>query len=189
MNVVPLGPLQASLPFHDISTRVRFLNLLTYPTPNSIHCAALLHSMASLEDLQDEWNHLYRTQLPSLAKAKSPSQPKWPVRLDHCFARIILDNTVGKDKPWNQVVKSPAYKNMSRQQLEDAIQMGTKVAKGEEDLVELDEKSLALRGKMSKRKKGTGMLAKKRKFQGEEDGEVQSTEKTPHKAAKRPSAR
>lgn len=73
-------------------------------------------AMPSLEDLREQWNHLYRTQLPALAKAKDAAQPKWPVQLDHCFARIILDNAVGKDRPWNQVLKSPAYKNMSREQ-------------------------------------------------------------------------
>lgn len=121
-------------------------------------CANSIHSMSSdpsapIEDLQDKWNHLYRTRLPTLAKAKDPAQPKWPVQLDHCFARIVLDNAVGKDRPWAQVVKSPAYKNMSRQQLEDAIELGEKLASGEENLVELDEKSLALRGKKSKVKR------------------------------------
>lgn len=105
-----------------------------------------------IEDLQDKWNHLYRTRLPKLAKAKDPVQPKWPVQLDHCFARIVLDNAVGKDRPWAQVLKSPAYKNMSRQQLKDAIELGEKLANGEENLVELDERSLALRGKKSKLK-------------------------------------
>lgn len=34
------------------------------------------------------------TTLPSLAQACDPAQPTWSVTLDHCFARIILDNTV-----------------------------------------------------------------------------------------------
>lgn len=109
-------------------------------------------AMSSLEDLREQWNHLYRTQLPALAKAKDAAQPKWPVQLDHCFARIILDNAVGKDRPWNQVLKSPAYKNMSREQLDSAIALGEKLSRGEEDLVALDERSLSLRGKKSKAK-------------------------------------
>ncbi|KAJ4421911.1 hypothetical protein N0V82_003408 [Gnomoniopsis sp. IMI 355080] len=123
----------------------------------------------SLDDLQDKWNFLYRTRLPSLAKAKDPAQPEWPVRLDHCFARIVLDNAVGKDRPWPQVVKSPAYKNMSRQQLEDAIELGEKLASGEENLVELDEKSLALRGKRSKLQGKARSATKKRKVEKEDD--------------------
>lgn len=106
--------------------------------------------MSSLEDLREQWNHLYRNRLPSLAKAKDAAQPKWPVQLDHCFARIILDNAVGKDRPWNQVLKSPAYKHMSREQLDSAIALGEKLSNGEADLVALDERSLALRGKKSK---------------------------------------
>lgn len=127
-----------------------------------------MSSTLSLDDLKDRWNHLYRTRLPCLAKAKDPVQPKWPVQLDHCFARIVLDNAVGKDRPWAQVVKSPAYKNMSRQQLEDAIELGEKLANGDEDLVALDEKSLALRGKKSKLGARAQPVAKKRKAETQE---------------------
>ncbi|KAK2596531.1 hypothetical protein N8I77_013417 [Diaporthe amygdali] len=119
--------------------------------------------MSSLEDLRESWNHLYRTRLPFLAKAKDESQPKWPVQLDHCFARIILDNAIGKDRPWNQVLKSPAYKHMSREQLEAAITFGEKLSTGDEDLVALDEKSLSLRGKKSKVNSGSQAAQKKRK--------------------------
>lgn len=124
-----------------------------------------------IEDLQDKWNNLYRTRLPKLAKAKDPAQPKWPVQLDHCFARIVLDNAVGKVRPWAQVVKSPAYKNMSRQQLEDAIELGEKLANGEENLVELDERSLALRGKKSKLKGEAQPASGKRKVAKKDDEE------------------
>lgn len=126
--------------------------------------------MSSLEDLRDQWNHLYRTQLPALAKAKDAAQPKWPVQLDHCFARIILDNAVGKGRPWNQVLKSPAYKNMSREQLDSAIALGEKLSKGEEDLVALDERSLSLRGKKSKAKTETAASQKKRKGDLNDEG-------------------
>lgn len=119
--------------------------------------------MPSLEDLRGQWNHLYRTQLPDLDRAKDAAQPKWPVQLDHCFARIILDNAVGKHRPWNQVLKSPAYKHMSREQLDSAIELGQKLSKGEADLVALDERSLALRGKKGKLKTEPAASQKKRK--------------------------
>lgn len=125
--------------------------------------------MSSLEGLRKQWNHLYRDRLPSLAKAKDAAQPKWPVQLDHCFARIILDNAVGKDRPWNQVLKSPAYKHMSQGQLETAIALGEKLSKGEEDLVALDERSLSLRGKKSKTKSVVEAAQKKRKAEVLED--------------------
>lgn len=167
------------LQIHALSIRTGHphhkLSIFAGLAPSSRHTAFLctdsIHSMSSdppIEELQDKWNDLYRTRLPTLAKAKDPAQPKWPVQLDHCFARIVLDNAVGKDRPWAQVVKSPAYKNMSRQQLQDAIGLGEKLANGEENLVELDEKSLALRGKKSKLK-GQGQPASGKKKVAKKD--------------------
>lgn len=117
--------------------------------------------MAPLGDLRDRWNELYRERLPALAKAKDPVQPVWPVQLNHCFARIVLDNVVGKDKPWNQVLKSPAYKHTSEQLLREAIDLGEKLASGEADLVALDENSLGLRGEKSKRERWDDASGKK----------------------------
>ncbi|POS73715.1 hypothetical protein DHEL01_v207884 [Diaporthe helianthi] len=134
--------------------------------------------MSSLDDLREQWNHLYRTQLPGLARAKDAAQPKWPVQLDHCFARIILDNAVGRDRPWNQVLKSPAYKHMSREQLDSAITLGQKLSSGEADLVALDERSLALRGKRSKIKTEPAAARKNLKRKGDlEDERTQERKK------------
>lgn len=107
-----------------------------------------------MDTLREQWNELYRKRLPALAKAKDPVQTKWPVVLDHCFARIVLDNAVGVDRPWAEVVKAPATKSMSEAQLRAAIALGEKLANGEADLVELDERSLMLRRKKSKRVEG-----------------------------------
>jgi O-6-methylguanine DNA methyltransferase len=100
-----------------------------------------------IETLRARWKHLYASHLPALALARDPAQPRWPVHLDHCFARIILDNAIGIDKPWNQVIKSPAVRTMTAEQLGCALELGEKVAGGEVDLVELNEVSLGLRGK------------------------------------------
>jgi methylated-DNA-[protein]-cysteine S-methyltransferase len=106
---------------------------------------------ADLESLRSQWTHLYHTLLPSLAKSKDSSQPRWPVQLDHCFARIILDNVIGKGfQPWTEALAKPAVKNMSADQLRGSITLAEKIAKGEVDLVELDEESLKCRGKASK---------------------------------------
>ena len=71
-------------------------------------------------------------------------------------------------------IKSPAYKNMSREQLEQSIELGQKILEGGVDLVELDERSLEVRGKTKrggKRNSGTAKAsesteseAKKRKL-------------------------
>ena len=115
-----------------------------------------------MAELQQRWTHLYKVHLPKLAKARDPVQAHWPVQLDHCFARIILDNAVGRDRPWTETIKSPAYKNMTRTQLEDAIDLGERLATGQEDLVSCDEQSLKLRGKPTK-----ANTAAKRKSSGD----------------------
>lgn len=100
-----------------------------------------------MEQLRSEWNTLYRETLPSMAKARDSHQKKWPVTLDHCFARIILDNAVGKNKPWADVVKAPAAKNMTEPQITAALDLGKRICEGDADLVELDQRSFDLRGK------------------------------------------
>jgi len=104
----------------------------------------------SLVALQNQWKEIFQRTLPKAAMAKSPTQKKWPVTLDHCFARIILDKTIGIDTPWTTKLKPPAYKNMSSSQLSACIDLGNKILQGEVDLVELDNQSLAVRGKASK---------------------------------------
>ena len=74
-------------------------------------------------------------------------QQAWPVHVDHCFARIILDSTVGIDTPWMAKIQSPAYKHMSKTQLEESIKLGEQILEGEADLIEANNKSLSLRGK------------------------------------------
>ena len=111
--------------------------------------------MSSPSHLQSEWTELYSKTLPSLARAKDPVQPSWPVTLDHCFARIILDITIGEGKePWDRRLKKPAIRNMSKQQLVAAIEMGKSIQTGEIDLVALDMQSLEARGKGEKKYEG-----------------------------------
>ena len=107
-----------------------------------------------LEPLRTRWKHLYASHLPALALARDPAQPHWPVHLDHCFARIILDNAIGVDRPWNQVIKSPAVRTMTGEQLRSALDLGERVASGEADLDALNEVSLGLRGKKGPKKNG-----------------------------------
>ncbi|KAH7336353.1 methylated-DNA--cysteine S-methyltransferase [Rhexocercosporidium sp. MPI-PUGE-AT-0058] len=124
----------------------------------------MANQQPTLEELQNDWKVMYQQTLPLAARSKLPSQPTWPVQLDHCFARIILDCKIGISTPWTSVLKSPAYKNMSREQLEACIQLGREILDGRADLVELDERSLAVRGKK-------GKVGGKRKVgEGDEEG-------------------
>lgn len=66
---------------------------------------------------------------------------------------------VGIDAPWTKKIKTPAYKNMSRDQLQASIDLGNQILSGDVDLVELDNQSLVIRGKSSK------TASKKRKLE------------------------
>lgn len=123
--------------------------------------------MATKEKLQEQWNYLYKEYLPTLAKARDEAQTTWPVMFDHCFARIVLDNSIGIDKPWTKVLPSPAYKHMSETQLCAAIALAERIAAGTANLVELDERSLQLRGKRGKKRR-----------KGQDDGTTAATATT-----------
>lgn len=108
------------------------------------------YTMENAEDLRKRWTHLYKDYLPALAKARDPVQQAWPVHLDHCFARIVLDNAVGVDRPWTKVVRQPAVNYMSAAQMKEAVMLAEKLASGEADLGVLNERSLHFRGKKRK---------------------------------------
>ena len=90
--------------------------------------------------LTDRWFALTRDELPALAAAR-----RWPVRFDHCFQRILLDNAVGG--VWRDHIAAPAWRNASDAQLAAAIALGEAAAAGEADLAILNARSLAWRGK------------------------------------------
>jgi hypothetical protein len=52
-------------------------------------------------------------------------------------------------------VKSPAYKNMSKEQLRKSIELSRQILEGGVDLVDLNNQSLALRGKDKNNRKRT----------------------------------
>ncbi|MCJ2072861.1 GNAT family N-acetyltransferase [Methylobacterium sp. J-030] len=87
------------------------------------------------------WRDLVEGRLPEAAR------PGWPVRLDHCFARILLDNTCGG--PWRDQIRPPAHANMPLDRLDAAIALGEAVLTGHADLAFLNRRSLAWRGKIA----------------------------------------
>lgn len=93
-------------------------------------------------DLEMRWLELTRAKLPALAGKNG-----WPVSLDHCFQRILLDNAVGGC--WYEaIVKRPAYRHATDAILTEAFRLGEAVAAGEADLHEFNRCSLAWRGKL-----------------------------------------
>ena len=94
-----------------------------------------------MDDLRDRYLHLTREALP----ARASEEPGWPVRFDHCFMRIALDNAVGGR--WTDTVPKPAYKNLTPEQLERAVGAAERMLDGGPEVArELNARSLRWRG-------------------------------------------
>ena len=98
--------------------------------------------MKSLEALRSEYLDLVNHQLPELAK-----QVSMPVRFNHCFARIILDNLF--EGCWYHYLskKQPAYKQLDEQQLKEAIAIARAMIINPDSAKTLNNNSLQWRGK------------------------------------------
>ena len=92
--------------------------------------------------LRDRWRELVEQRLPRAARERTD----WPVSLDHCFARILLDNACGR--PWREVVRPPAWRWMPVSDLAAALALGEAALAGRVELSELNRRSLQLRGKL-----------------------------------------
>lgn len=93
------------------------------------------------QELEARWFALTRDELPAVATERG-----WPVHLDHCFQRILLDNACGR--AWREAIEPPAYRNASDEVLTKAIALGEGALDRTEDLSELNDRSLTLRGKL-----------------------------------------
>lgn len=93
------------------------------------------------EALRAHWRDLVERRLPDAAACSD-----WPVHRDHCFARILLDNSVGA--PWREQIQAPAWRRASPGILSRAIALGEAVLNGEEDLYALNAASLRLRSEV-----------------------------------------
>jgi hypothetical protein len=92
-------------------------------------------------ELEARWLSLTREIMPSLAAERG-----WPIRNDHCFQRVLLDNACGGI--WYAYIsKRPAYRRADAATLERGIALGESVVASSADLDELNARSLAWRGK------------------------------------------
>lgn len=96
--------------------------------------------MAS-DELVERWFRLTREVMPALTAERD-----WPVRFDHCFQRILLDNAVGG--AWRDHIAAPAYRHATDEQLCKSIELGEAAIGGELDVAELNRRSLEWRGKV-----------------------------------------
>jgi len=89
--------------------------------------------------LQDRWLDLTRRILPEQAAERA-----WPVRADHCFQRIFLDNACG-GVWYDAVAGRPAYAHATDAVLRAAVDMAEDAAAGRAELTALNARSLAWR--------------------------------------------
>ena len=93
-------------------------------------------------DLIDDYMHLTKTVLPLMARS---GERRWPVREDHCFQRIILDTICGG--VWRKHLDRPAYKHLTNDQAQRAVELCRDIIEGRSDLQQLNQQSLIWRGK------------------------------------------
>ena len=86
---------------------------------------------------------LINEQLPQKAK-----QVSMPVRFNHCFARIVLDNLF--EGCWYDHLsrKLPAYKQLNEEQLMKAITIAEEMLFDPKTVNQLNQNSLRWRGKL-----------------------------------------
>lgn len=100
--------------------------------------------MDHLTQLRNQYLELTNQVLPRLATTRD-----FPVRYNHCFQRIILDNLLGRC--WYEVLErkqKPAYQQLTEAQLEQAIALAHQIiAQPDAYLHQLNRNSLNWRGK------------------------------------------
>ena len=98
-----------------------------------------------IEELRRRYLELVNQELPNLAK-----QRQFPVRFNHCFARIVLDNLF--DRCWYEALdrkQGAAYKQLSGEQLQQAIAIAQAIIDRPDSYIqELNHKSLRWRNKL-----------------------------------------
>jgi hypothetical protein len=100
--------------------------------------------MDHLSQLRNQYLELTNRVLPNLAASRN-----FPIRYNHCFQRIILDNLFGRC--WYEVLergREPAYKQLTEKQLEEAIALANHIiTQPDAYLHQLNQNSLNWRGK------------------------------------------
>ncbi len=102
--------------------------------------------MERLTQLRNQYLDLTHRVLPDLAQ-----QRRFPVRFNHCFQRIVLDNLF--NDCWYDVLnrREPAYKQLTEQQLEGAIALAEEIVNQPDDyLDQLNQNSLRWRRKLTR---------------------------------------
>jgi hypothetical protein len=97
-------------------------------------------SCADRASLLERWRTLTKGVLPDMAAAH-----RWPIRLDHCFMRVCLDDALGAR--WDTVVRRPAVRHLTDAQLGRAVMTAERIVADPALLRPLNQTSLRMRGK------------------------------------------
>ena len=88
----------------------------------------------------------YRQKLSEELPAAAQSGDDWPIHLDHCFGRVVLDNLF-EDEWYDHVSGRPARDHLSARELGVAIDIADRMLAGGQPVVEeLNRNSLRWRG-------------------------------------------
>lgn len=71
---------------------VRKTKLVKSENEIKLRVAAQVEDEGRRRDLLEEYKHLTNDVLPAEARKHTGTATRWPIRLNHCFQRIILDN-------------------------------------------------------------------------------------------------
>ena len=92
--------------------------------------------------------NMYRRKVHEELPERAQNSDNWPIHLDHCFGRVVLDNLF-EDEWYDHVDGRPAYEHLSTQQLGAAIDIADRMlADGRPAVERLNENSLRWRGKL-----------------------------------------
>lgn len=91
--------------------------------------------------MKDLYLDYINKKLPEWSK-NNPS----PVKYNHCFARIVLDNVF--NDVWYNHLKKPAYKNIKEKELSKAIAICENILNGKVDIFQMNKNSLKYRSKL-----------------------------------------
>ena len=99
----------------------------------------------SLEQLRAKYLELVNQELPAQAKKRD-----FPVRFNHCFARIILDNLF--ERCWYEALdrkQGAAYKQLSDAELKKAIAIAEAIVINSDSYIQqLNQNSLRWRNQL-----------------------------------------
>nr|WP_255654672.1 hypothetical protein [Alishewanella maricola] len=96
------------------------------------------------EQWVDQYRYLTQFIMPKEALDK---RHDWPIKHDHCFQRVVLDNVC--NGAWYDYIKQPAYRHLSAAQAQAAVKLCEDILAGEVDLHCLNKRSLRWRQKQS----------------------------------------